>query len=239
MSNNKANELVIADATIEALDKAAEAGLLAQNQASQFRRMAMVAGSIKTLRNILTPEVMRPIMELQNNPIGFLTDNQGGYNIDTVRDCLIEATLSGVFPVGNEFNIISGRCYITKAGFFHKLKDFPNFTWIETPDVPQLNRENTGAMVKVHLEWTLNKNKFERTLNLAIRVNRGMGPDAIIGKAIRKARAWLWTTITGQEVPEGESSDAVVIDAEVVKGSPFESKPETPAAAETKDELPM
>lgn len=237
--SNKTNELVIADATIEALDKAAAAGLLAQNQASQFRRMAMVAGSIQTLRNILTPEVMRPILELQNNPIGFLTDNQNGYNMDTVRDCLIEATLSGVFPVGNEFNIISGRCYITKAGFFHKLRDFPNFSWIETPDVPQLNRENTGAMVKVNLEWTLNKNKFERTLNLAIRVNRGMGPDAIIGKAIRKARAWLWTTITGQEVPEGESSDAVVVDAEVVKGSPFEAKPEAPAAAETKDELPM
>lgn len=238
MSNNKANELVIADATIEALDKAAESGLLAQSQASRFRRMAMIAGSIQTLRNILTTEVMAPIMALQNNPIGFLTDNPNGYPESVVRDCVIEATLSGVDIVGNEFNIISSRCYITKAGFFHKLRDYNGFSWIETPDVPQINRENTGALVKVNNEWVLGKTKGQKTLNLAIRVNRGMGPDAIVGKAVRKSRAWLWTMITGQEVPEGESSDVVIIENEPQK-SPFEARPEAPAAAETKDELPM
>jgi len=41
-----------------------------------------------------------------------------------------------------------------------------------------------------------------------------MGTDAIIGKADRKARAWLYNTITGCDVSDGEISD--LLEAEVV-----------------------
>ena len=121
------NELCIANETISALDKAAENGLVAQREVSAFKKMALVAGAIGELRNLLTPKVMAPIMALQNTSIGFKTDNPAGYPLEVVRDCLIEATLKGVYPVGNEFNIISRQCYITKEGYFHKLRDIPNF----------------------------------------------------------------------------------------------------------------
>lgn len=232
-------ELVVANETIAALDKAAENGLLAQKEVSQFKRAFMIAETIGELRNILTPKVMDPFMKLQNTSIGFKTDNPGGYPVDVVRDCVIEATLKGVYTVGNEFNIIQRQCYITKEGFGHKLKSIPNFGWIETPGIPRINAECSGAVIRVHLEWTLNKQKFEKDLDLAIRANRGMGPDAIIGKAIRKARAWLYTAVTGQEVGDGEAEDAVLIDTPAEqKKSPFEESPKEDAKQE-QGNLPM
>jgi hypothetical protein len=38
-----------------------------------------------------------------------------------------------------------------------------------------------------------------------------MGTDAIIGKATRKARAWLWQHITGQEIPDGDASEIIYV----------------------------
>ncbi|MDD3165296.1 MAG: hypothetical protein PHS97_05515 [Oscillospiraceae bacterium] len=231
------NDLIIANETVAALDKAAANGLLAQKEASQFKRMMLVSMAIGELKNLLTPKIMEPVMHLQNTSIGFKTDNPSGYPVDVVRECLIEATLKGVFPVGNEFNIISRQCYITKAGYFHKLRDIPNFSWIETPGIPR-NVGDTGAVIKVHLEWTLNKQKFDKELELAIRVNRGMGSDAIIGKALRKARAWLYTGVTGQEVGDGDV-DSDIVDVPQIKEaqSPFEEQPVSDP--EKTDELPM
>lgn len=235
------NELCIANETISALDKAAANGLIAQQEASAFKKMALVAGAIGELRSLLTPKVMEPIMALQNTSIGFKTDNQSGYPVDVVRDCLIEATLKGVYPVGNEFNIISRQCYITKEGYYHKLRDIPHFSWIEIPGIPVL-RGDYGAIVRVVLEWTKDKKAVSRTLDLAIRVNKGMGADAIVGKAIRKARAWLFSTVTGQDAGDGDVEDAVIdVPAGDVKDapeSPFERKPED-AAEHAEDELPM
>lgn len=231
------NELVIANETVTALDKAAANGLLAQKEASQFKRMMLVSVAIGELKSLLTPKIMEPIMHLQNTSIGFKTDNPAGYPVDVVRDCLIEATLKGVYPVGNEFNIISKQCYITKEGYFHKLRDIPGFSWIETPGIPR-NVGETGAIIKVQLEWTLNKQKSSKELELAIRVNRGMGADAIIGKALRKARAWLYTTVTGQEIGDGDVDGEVIdVPAEEAKSSPFEQQP--PKAAAEEGSLPM
>ena len=235
-----ANELAIANETVAALDKAAENGIIAQREASQFKRTLLVSTAMGELQNLLTPKIMAPIMNLQNKSLGFRTDNPNGYPVDVVRDCLIEATLKGVYPVGNEFNILAGRCYITKEGYFHKLKDIPHFRWIEVPGIPRNVAEN-GALVKVALEWTHNGKQGAKDLELAIRVNRGMGTDAIIGKAIRKARAWLYTTITGQEIGDGEV-DGDVIDVEVKDTkSPFEQEPQPGAAVaeEQCDTLPM
>lgn len=232
------NSLVVANETVAALDKAAAAGMLAQKEVSQFKRTIMVSMAIGELQNLLTPKIMEPIMNLQNRSLGFRTDNPNGYPVDIVKDCLIEATLKGVYPVGNEFNIIAGRCYITKEGYFHKLRDIPNFTWIEVPGIPR-NVGDTGAVVKISLEWTLDGKSFSKELELAIRVNRGMGADAIIGKATRKARAWLFTTVTGQEVGDGDVEEDNAIDitaTEPATSSPFEKSNND---TDNDDQLPM
>lgn len=247
------NELVVKDELVAALDKAAENGLMAQQETSHFKRVFLLAGATQELRNLLTPEVMRPIMALQNTNLGFKTDRKDGYPEDVVRDCVIAAALSGVYVVGNEMNIIAGQAYITKNGFGHKLKDiqengYPqrgitSFGWLENPSIPTTNKEGSGALIQYNLEWTINGKKFEKTLPLAIRVNSGMGPDAIIGKASRKARAWLYAAITGMEFGEGDADDCTIVDGEVVSEkektvSPFEKQPEK-SQEEEQDQLPM
>ena len=102
-------ELSITNEMVAALDKAAANGIIAQREASQFKRTLLVSTAMGELQNLLTPKIMAPIMNLQNKSLGFRTDNPNGYPVDVVRDCLIEATLKGVYPVGNEFNIIAGR----------------------------------------------------------------------------------------------------------------------------------
>jgi hypothetical protein len=235
------NELVkVSDELVNALDRAAENGLLAQQQTSQFKRTFMVAEAVNELRAILTPKVMDYFMKLQNTSIGFKTDRpKDGYPVDVVRDCVIDAAMNGVYCVGNEMNIIAGQCYITKNGFGHKLREIPDFSWIETPGIPKFMGDK-GALIEYQLEWNHRGKKGEKTLNLAIRVNAGMGADAIIGKASRKARAWLYATVTGMEVGDGDADDAIVIDAkEEDAKSPFEQQPIQDVEEAEQDQLPM
>ena len=225
----------VTDDVIAALDTAASNKAL--TVASQFRRAFAVAEAVYQLKALLTPEVMKPILNLQNTSLGFQTDRrEGGYPLDTVKECLIDAVLSGVSPVGNEFNIIAGRAYITKNGMKHKLMQIDGLSYTMTPGIPKMAGEG-GAAIIMAIDWTFKGKTEHKDLALAVRINKGMGTDAIIGKATRKASAWLYETVTGQTVDEGEANESAPV-AEV-KASVIEESPATePTAAETGD-LPM
>lgn len=233
---------------VNALD--AVASNKALSAVSQFQRAFAVAGAISQLRALLTPAVMQNVMALQNNALGFMTDHpENPYSVDIVRDALIEAVLSGVSPIGNEFNIISKRCYITKAGMKHKLRDIEGLSFAVTPGLPKMAGE-TGAALIVSVDWEYNGKTGHKDLPVAVRVNRGMGSDAILGKAMRKAYAWLWEIITGQNVNEGDVTDdtqsvpssagadasGTVIDTTATTAA---ATPAKPAAASADGELPM
>lgn len=239
--------LAVPEETITALDNAAASGVLAQSVASQFKKMFLLGSVMSELKKLLTPKVMEPIMQLQNSPIGFVTDRPQGYDVDTVRDCVIEASLNGVNVVGNEFNIIASRFYCAKNGLKHKLRDIPGLYKNVTPGIPKMCGDN-GAIVRMHIEWTYNGKSNTKDIDFAIRVNRGMGADAIIGKATRKAYAWLYEEVTGNSVPEGEAGDVVIMDTTATE-SPLEQAPQQPATPQgtapgvqqyaAGDELPM
>jgi hypothetical protein len=226
----------VTDDIIAALDTAASNKAL--TVASQFRRAFAVAEAVYQLKALLTPEVMKPILNLQNTSLGFQTDRrEGGYPLDTVKECLIDAVLSGVSPVGNEFNIIAGRAYITKNGMLHKLSTVDGLSYTMTPGIPKMAGEG-GAAIIMAIDWTFNGKTNHKDLALAVRINKGMGADAIIGKATRKAAAWLYQTVTGQTVDEGDANEsAPVIEAKVsaIDAEPVKTEP---AASET-GELPM
>lgn len=205
------NELVkFNPKTIEVLDKATELGISAQSIQSKFERTFTLAEAVGQLREQLTPAVLKPIMGLQNTSIGFRTDKPAGYDELTIRDAIIEATLRGLHPCGNEFNIIAGRCYITKEGFEHLLRNIPGLSYTIIPGIPSI--KEGGAVIEMTIRWTYQGNSNEQKLPICVRVNQGMGADAIIGKATRKARAWLHATITGQEIADGDTDDSKVID---------------------------
>lgn len=57
------------------------------------------------------------------------------------------------------------------------------------------------------IEWTYNGVSKTRDLDIPVRMNARMGTDAVIGKATRKARAWLFSAISGIEIADGDTLD--------------------------------
>jgi hypothetical protein len=205
--------------TVEVLDKAAEMGLSAASIQSKFEKAFTIAEAVSQLRAQLSPEMVKPIMSLQNTSLGFRTDKPAGYDDITVRDCVIEATLRGLNPCGNEWNIIAGRCYITKEGFQNLLRQVPGLSYAIIPGIPHI-KEN-GAIIEMEIRYKYNGKESTEKLPVCVKVNTGMGADAIIGKATRKARAWLYSAITGQEIGDGDVQEdgMKTIKAEVITES--------------------
>lgn len=179
-----------------------------------FAKAFQIANATRELQSLLTTEYMKPIMALQNNRLGFKTDRDPqGYPEDVVKNCLIEAVLTGVQPHGNQFNIIAGNMYVTKEGFGYLLAKFPGLKYELIPALPRINAESTSAAVDITIKWKLAGESREEVIPIPVKMNKFMGTDAVLGKATRKARAWLYNTISGTEIADG---DAVDVKSEVV-----------------------
>ena len=193
----------------------AECNLAEVQSFGQVKQALVMASGIRRLDELITTEMMTNVMALQGTSIGFKTDKdkEGGYSVDIVKRCFIEATLRGARPVNNEWNIISAQPYITKNGFSRLVRDFPGLNNLHLmPNVPVT--KPGGALVPYRATWTLHGDpqsldRVERDGNdqrIPVRVNSGMGTDAIIGKATRKMLAAIYGVLTGthEAVPEGE-----------------------------------
>jgi hypothetical protein len=161
-------------------------------------------------------------MPLQGSKLGFVTDKDagGGYPAEVVREVIIEALLRGFRPVGNEFNIIAGQFYGAKNGFERIVREWPGLTNLRIDlGVPHLVAEK-GALVPCEARWRLDGRDMKVECRPAagdgfdtripVKVNGGMGPDAILGKATRKLYARVYQVLTGC------ASDIVDADGDVL-----------------------
>lgn len=195
----KNNQLTIAQELNEVVST-----VVGQHHIKNFEKAFLIADATSKLKGLLSAEYMKPIMELQGNRLGFMSDKV--YPEGVVRDCLIEAVLTGLQPVGNQFNIIAGNMYPTKEGLGYLLANFKGLSYQIIPELPRV-KESSAAIV-MNVKWSINGGeKNEEKLDIPIKVNKFMGTDAIIGKATRKARAWLYSTLTGSEISEGDATD--------------------------------
>lgn len=211
--------------------KAQEVALMPEG----FKKAVGTANCMVELRLALADDLMAPIMEMQGSALGFRTDkdSSGGYPLKEVRDCFIEAGIRGLMAVGNQFNIIASRCYVTKEGFGRLLANIPGLRYMITPGIPKT--ATGGAIAPVTITWSLNGNKNEKVIEFPIRVNAGMGADAINGKATRKARAWLYAQVTGMELADADAEDAARPPRNVTPGrfeptTPFDENTASPAS---------
>lgn len=224
MSIQEIEKLIPQNAVALKLNYAVES-VLAADGFSGFQKAYLIATAAGELKKLLTPDYMKPIMDLQGNKLGFKTDKdtaQGGgkgtgYPEEVVKNCLIEAVLTGVQPFGNQFNIIAGNMYITKEGFGYLLRNFVGLSYEIVPALPRINSDKSSAAITMKVKWTVNGVEKERDLEIPVKMNSFMGTDAVIGKATRKARCWLYNTITGSEIPEGDAMDttAEVVDSKI------------------------
>lgn len=226
MSNENAIEK--AAETIETA--VAKCGIEAIANLPTFLKAARMAEGIRALRNALTDDFLNAtLMPLQGNRLGFLTDRDvnkdgtrgNGYHVTVVRDVTIEAMLRGFSMVGNEVNIIGGNFYGTKAGWERKVREFKGLTdLVVQPGVPAIGEK--GALVPFMISWKLGgkehvmrcaQEKDGTDHRIPVRVNAGMGADAVLGKAERKAffRAYRILHGSAYGASDGEVGDADAI----------------------------
>lgn len=218
-----------------------ECGISTISKLPAFLQAVKMAQGIRALREALTDEFVRStLMPLQGTPLGFLTDKDRekdgspgpGYPVHVVRDCAIESMLRGFSVVGNEFNIIAGRFYGALNGFERKVQEFPGLTELDVrPGVPHFVGDK-GALVPFTVSWRLNgkpqslecqitKDGEGNVLDqrIPVKVNGGMGLDAILGKATRKAFYRVYKRLSGATfgLSDGEvGEDAIVTSGESV-----------------------
>lgn len=169
---------------------------------------------IHALSEALAP-FMPTFMKLKNSKLGFLTDENGRrenftYPIDTVRNCIVDALLMGLHPIGNEMNIIGGNMYATKDGLWRLCNEIPGLTELQTfCDPPTYEDGARKVVVVVWAKYLLNGEEKKIKHTVPIRINRGMGDDAIIGKATRKILERVFKAETGKLIASSDLEDGV------------------------------
>lgn len=231
----------------------------AEQSGNQMLKCLATAEATQALRTLLTDEMMRSVMRLMNSPLGFRTDRDGKtrnkngdvipvYTVAQVRDPLIVGMLKGFRPVGNEMNIIANNFYATKEGMERVIGEYPGLTDLRlTPGVPHMS--GGGALVEYLASWKLQgkadslacaapTKEAPGDTRLAIRVNAGMGIDAILGKAKAKMLKRIFELVTGSEQTlDEEAADPCEVDVDKIEHSP-EKAIDAEQKGETKEASP-
>ncbi|MDM1494964.1 hypothetical protein HX063_05990 [Myroides odoratimimus] len=186
------------------------------DKSQNFTNAFAMANAITIIRNVLTPEVMQPILSLAGSKLGFRTDRDkpskgqmpNPYPIETVKDCLIDAVLLGLNPTGNQFNIIASNMYVTKEGFTYLLKKVKGLKYsIIYPTVTFSNDKQT-ALVVCNITYRIGEEKeVKQILEFTVKAGSYATSDSCIGKAERKAKCWLYNHIEGTDLTDGDAED--------------------------------
>jgi len=193
-----------------------------------FQKAFVMSSAVNIIKEQLSDEYMEPIMSLQGSSLGFKTDmdtikkqvnnkwvtEKGpGYPMEIVRECLIDAVFKGLEVTGNQFNIIGGVMYPTREGFgalldkMQGLKKNFTYTSINQPAGQKV------AYVKVRIDWQFDgENPLKQEIEFPIKSNEYTSYDALIGKAERKAKRWLYNTIKGTDISDGDVNDIPHVD---------------------------
>jgi hypothetical protein len=126
--------------------------------------------------------------------------------MSVAKKCLMEAVLWGVQPWGNQFNIIASNMYITGEGFTYLLKKVSGLWYEIIAGIPKIGDKT--AEVEMTITWSINGGKKEeRKLTFVVKVNSYMGADAVIGKAKRKSKCWLFNTLNNVEIVDADADE--------------------------------
>jgi hypothetical protein len=217
---SKNNQLAeIKEDDIKALDKITKEAMVIGTIGERFENAFKIAYGIEKLEKALTPNVMKPVMKLQGSRLGFRTDKDkdGGYPQETVKRCMIEAVMKGIYPCFNQFNIIAHNMYITQEGYRHLLDNINDLKYSIVPEVPEIKEKNKtySANVKIRVSWQVGIDGKALTQSLEFNIKGATNSkgyhitsnDAYIGKAKRKAMHWLHEQVTGITSAEGDASE--------------------------------
>lgn len=194
-----------------------------QEASGEFVKATILASAMCQLRELITDEMMKPIMALQGSRLGFKTDKDKdqGYPAKVVKECIIQAALMGLKPVGNQFNIIAGNVYITKEGFTAKMLEYKPLTDLKL--VFGLPKEGErGAIVPCSATWKIDgKTDSLVCEGIPVKKDSYTSIDAVLGKAERKLRSRIWTQITGSVLSDGDADDNTAPSSQLQPSAPI------------------
>jgi len=236
------SELIEIPPEMEAVGKVRESAmsLVKKSIASgdKFTRDLAIAYGLTALRKAFTPQVVGLIAGLGGTAIGWRHDKETRgetYSPDVIRDCAIEALLRGVSLTGNEFNILAGRCYITREGYEVLLSSYPGLTDLECfLGIPEDargwgNQEmvfiTAMARCKVNGKPIVVECRKGPSFDGRIAVKSYKGEfDQAKGKAKRRLMKLLYERITGSSFSEPADETAIAGDIIEVEASEPQKK---------------
>ena len=205
--------------------------------AASFMRAFGLAEAVSKMEDIFDhPLVKKTVLAMQDNPLGFLTDRAAKgepYGYEIVKPAVIQALIEGYLITGNEFNIIMSRYMPVKAGKFRLINEHPGISNFNptTTSATYFFEERGGwnnkkemvevAKVQCYATWNLDGKKCsigydDDKLVFKIKVNKGMGDDGIVGKALSKLYGRVLTRLIGVSIPEVDDiQDGIVSEKDV------------------------
>lgn len=224
MSTEVSTKLSLEDRMLAIQKVSDETSIAKLHSLPQTMRALKLVRGMKELRRLFDGEILDNVMELMDSNLGFRTDRAPGtkdkngnevkpYPKQVVRDCVIEGLLRGANMIGNELNIISARCYLTKEYYERIVRELVSDLRV-VEGVPQ--KCEGGALVPMRATWSFDGRQgaidciktAEEDRRIPVRVNAGMGTDAVIGKAYRKLYAKIHRRVTGSTWLEEETGDS-------------------------------
>lgn len=200
-----------------------------------FQTAITIAIGVSNLRHLFltSKELKAVVLSMSNNRLGFLTDRTPAiiarnkrtnrypsvpYSYEELIDPVIEALMKGYRITNNEFNVISGQFYAAKNGLYRQIREYPNLTYFTYNNSNIVyGQDRQIAIVKCWSNWIINGEKFSigveagDELTLQIKVNAGMGDDAVLGKSHSKLFKRILERITGNATPESTDADIINI----------------------------
>lgn len=214
---NQLSTIDVAKQKFELACKDAESLQIVNNFGAAFTAVNVIA----LLREALSDEVMTKVfMPLMNTKVGFLTDRNGRpnsrgqvrplYDIDVVRDAIIDGVSIGLLPTGNQMNIIADRMYPTKEGYTALLRKLGVKYFIDV----SFDKNQTDGFAEIPCTINYQHNGEKNTFKITATVKKDSysSPDQLRGKAERRAKKALYEYITGCDFGEADESSSEVQD---------------------------
>jgi len=197
-------------------------------------KVCKYAQGIEILRELFADEgLLSMAKSLQGSPLGFLSDKTYADNVLT--DACVQAMAQGFMLTNNEFNIISGKAMGVLNGWLGKLRR--EFDVRPACAVEITEKKDRASKCKVTMTYKSKETTWEGWIPTPYE----SGPDAIVGKAKRRALKYLWEVLAGGLVIEAEDPDGAiditakpVVDGDVEDGA--DDLGPTKSAAEASEE---
>lgn len=234
----KMTDLITFDNAIE------EARLAMVNAKGILGRSIATANALKVV-GALVEENIAVFMALQGSQEGYEVDR--AYTPDIVKSSMVVGLINGFMPVNFEMGIICHKFYGKAAGYKRKILEHPGVSnFKEALGVPAVADGGKTALVAGYITCDINGTPFRREfvkredidLRIPVRVNDQMGPDAVLGKARRKAYKAAYEEIAGIKIDDPDTDERQdEADAKTVEGTAIPSAQQQPAITSHGDQL--